>query len=1005
MDSQEQSLEVTLAAWQEFDSQQETVLEFVSKARSIMERDMNFSSPESLAVELDQAKVLLKQCEAEVLHMNTLSKRATEIQLGPKNKNLLAQQSRTLSEQVDQVESGLKKDVKTLEDMKHQWEQFIAGFEGFSVWISAKEKQLEVHKTSPVPLDEQIKTVKAVSVEVQDRAEVLSLLETQSQALAQFVSSGEAARVKARLTQVRRYWEELKDSVQQLDTQLEESSSHKQKFKAGLEEVQASIAELHTKLEDPIKSCTSSSDTYHTLQNHMAMCQNLERLKGSLLSLTAGARRLSDREEVERTVADLNSQYDQHLREAKDKQSALESLLSHWQKYEKQRSTFISSLERCEAMSKPESQYLSADKAKLRSELQDLQALQSEVHTLEPTYLELMSLGTLLYPSAPEERVTQLKEDLETLQKRLNIQKAVIPQRIQDLHSHLSLVEQFDQALLKFSQWSDSMLSNLHSSSQININSLQAAASHVKETQAALEKQSGVRQSLDQQAGKLCQFCEPGDSEVLRSRAESCLQPYMEATQLADLQLECIERLEAFLQTHSVAAGVLHGLRQTVESAGSWDRGRVEELQQELATIVPDISQLETLAVNLDSSLCKSHLHIGAEKGTRKSCRMLADALSSELDTVRNMLGSKQNEAEALGALWTSFRQRKEQLLKTVEDIEEKADHQSFKEPTLHAVQQRLRFFNQLEDELQSHQHEEQWLRDKGNQLAKRDAELGGEVLREISLLETTWEDTKRLITERQEQCNVLVELMREYQALKTSISGIIEGAESIIDISSVLKDYEESKKLLSKHETVKIDMASKQYDLDQFSNKGKQLVVELKKIPDCESQILKKDAETIVDHWLDVSEKIDDNIEHLNQSLMVWEDVRKISEDVENWTNHCAVELNESLSNLNDSQKLSARLSTLQTEMTEKEQKLVTFQSRISELKKYIQSQETPARLQVLENDLRKKMNTVQKLHEQAKGNLIDFSSQRKQLEDYLANVSLAQKYGGHFGFLTNRI
>ena len=198
-----------------------------------------------------------------------------------------------------------------------------------------------------------------------------------------------------------------------------------------------------------------------------------------------------------------------------------------------------------------------------------------------------------------------------------------------------------------------------------------------------------MRQSLEQQAGKLCQFCDPSDAEVLKSRAESCLQPYVEGKQLADLQLECIERLEAFLQTHGVAAGVLHGLRQTVESAGSWDRGRVEELQRELATIVPDISQLETLAVSLDSSLCKSHLHIAAEKGTRKSCRMLADALSAEMDTVRNLLGSKQNEAEALGALWTSFRQRKEQLLKAVEDIEEKADHQSFKEPTFHAIQQR----------------------------------------------------------------------------------------------------------------------------------------------------------------------------------------------------------------------------------------------------------------------------------------------------------------------------
>lgn len=206
----------------------------------------------------------------------------------------------------------------------------------------------------------------------------------------------------------------------------------------------------------------------------------------------------------------------------------------------------------------------------------------------------------------------------------------------------------------------------------------------------ALQKQFAVRQSLEQQTEKLCQFCESGDAQLLRSRAESCLQPYLEARQIAELQLECLERLEAFLQTHNVAAGVLRGLKQTVESAGSWDRGKVEELQQELATIVPDISQLEALAVNLDSSLCKSHLHMGADEGSsRKSCRTMADSLSAEMDALRNLLGTKQSEAEALGALWTSFRQRKEQLLKAVEDIEEKADHQSFKEPSVHALQQR----------------------------------------------------------------------------------------------------------------------------------------------------------------------------------------------------------------------------------------------------------------------------------------------------------------------------
>lgn len=76
-----------------------------------------------------------------------------------------------------------------------------------------------------------------VDAELKERAEVPSTLEAHSQALAQFMSSGEAARIKARLTQIGRYWEELKENVQQLDGQLEERSSHQQKFKTSLLEV------------------------------------------------------------------------------------------------------------------------------------------------------------------------------------------------------------------------------------------------------------------------------------------------------------------------------------------------------------------------------------------------------------------------------------------------------------------------------------------------------------------------------------------------------------------------------------------------------------------------------------------------------------------------------------------------------------------------------------------------------------------------------------------------
>lgn len=79
---------------------------------------------------------------------------------------------------------------------------------------------------------------------MQSRSELLPQLETESQVLAQFVSSGEAARIKACLTRIGRYWEDLKESVQQLDGQLEESFSHQHKFQQNLKEVEK-LPDIH----------------------------------------------------------------------------------------------------------------------------------------------------------------------------------------------------------------------------------------------------------------------------------------------------------------------------------------------------------------------------------------------------------------------------------------------------------------------------------------------------------------------------------------------------------------------------------------------------------------------------------------------------------------------------------------------------------------------------------------------------------------------------------------
>lgn len=55
----------------------------------------------------------------------------------------------------------------------------------------------------------------------------------------------------------------------------------------------------------------------------------------------------------------------------------------------------------------------------------------------------------------------------------------------------------------------------------------------------------------------------------------------------------------------------------------------------------------------------------------------------------------------------------------------------------------------------------------------------------------------------RQEQCKTLADLLREYQVLRTSIGSTTEVTEHFVDISSVLKDHEETRRSLAKVKSI----------------------------------------------------------------------------------------------------------------------------------------------------------------------------------------------------------
>ena len=68
------------------------------------------------------------------------------------------------------------------------------------------------------------------------------------------------------------------------------------------------------------------------------------------------------------------------------------------------------------------------------------------------------------------------------------------------------------------------------------------------------------------------------------------------------------------------------------------------------------------------------------------------------------------------------------------------------REPPLQAFQQRLAVVN-------SCRHGGQWLVERAERIAQKDVSLAAEADKELNGLNITWEDTERLISESQEQC------------------------------------------------------------------------------------------------------------------------------------------------------------------------------------------------------------------------------------------------------------
>ncbi|XP_063764360.1 nesprin-2-like [Eleginops maclovinus] len=385
-----------------------------------------------------------------------------------------------------------------------------------------------------------------------------------------------------------------------------------------------------------------------------------------------------------------------------------------------------------------------------------------------------------------------------------------------------------------------------------------------------------------------------------------------------------------------------------VQGAPCSDTVILQDCRSKLAQIRQSVDSLKEKAPQLDALLQGARLTVTRD-GVPASCLDMVTTLLRKLEEADGGLASqqkglqKETQSRSLGL-------RKRTLLGDLRKLRETIEARGLKEPTMPAVQHRLRALSDLEGQMQAVQAELQNLHEL------QDQQGGGEDL--LQELDTQWTDTLRAYNDRKKQCSILLELLKKFQACRSRLSSTMQKAEQTISEQASYLGKENLQRSITMVSSIKEGLGGVGERMEEMRAVCRQLQSQLKNFPDCSETPFEAEADTLMDNWLDVTEKTDAYMDNLQVGQELWEKQLMLGGEVESWAGAKLALFAESHPFHNEQQVLAMR-----DEIHANEENIEHFHKKSVEIQEMLQGKEAPLELQVMETQLKKRMEQVKEL------------------------------------------
>ncbi|XP_077477537.1 uncharacterized protein syne2b [Stigmatopora argus] len=386
-----------------------------------------------------------------------------------------------------------------------------------------------------------------------------------------------------------------------------------------------------------------------------------------------------------------------------------------------------------------------------------------------------------------------------------------------------------------------------------------------------------------------------------------------------------------------------------VLNAPSGEAAVLQDCHAKLALVRQSVDSLKNKAPQLDLLLQGARLTVTRD-GSPASCLDMVKVLLAKVEEVDGGL-SGQRQSLKRETRSQSMGLRKRTLVGEFKKLHESIESQSLTEATVPALQRRLRALSDLEDRLQARHSEIQSLRE----LPESQMEEGRHVLDE---LEAEYNQTLAPLTDGKQRCVILIELLKKFQSCRAHLSSTVQRAEQAIGERASYMGRENLHRTVAKVQDIKQELSGLGEQMDEMRTICRQLQSHLNQFPDCREAPFQSEADALMDSWLDMTEKTDTHLDNLQVGSELWDKQLMLGAEIDGWSASKLAAFAESHPFHNRRQVLA-----MKEEMKAHGENLELFHKRSEEIQEMLQSQEAPLELQVMETQLKKRMDQVREL------------------------------------------